>query len=70
MSNAPILANSDSLDDGSTAGQRTKQANQGLAAFDSSAFAEDQVWTLIGTDAQAFVSALSVDDIITQNSWY
>ena len=68
MSNAPILANSDSLDDGSTAGQRTKQANQGLAAFDSSAFAEDQVWTLIGTDAQAFVSALSVDDIITQNS--
>ena len=63
MNNAPILANSDALDDGSTAGQRAKQANQGLAAFDSSTFAEDQVWTLIGTDAQAFVSSLSIEFI-------
>jgi hypothetical protein len=66
MNNAPVLTNSDALDDASTAGQRTKQANQGLAAFSSDSFAEDQLWTLTGTDAQAFVNALSINDIVTQ----
>ena len=64
MSNAPVLTNSDALDDSSTSGQRTKQANQGLAAFSADAFAEDQLWTLTGTDAAAFTTSLQIDDII------
>ena len=67
MSNAPVLTNSDALDDSSTSGQRTKQANQGIAAFSADAFAEDQLWTLTGTDAAAFTTSLQIDDIITQN---
>jgi hypothetical protein len=68
MNNAPVLTNSDALDDSSTAGQRTKQSNQGVAAFSADAFAEDQLWTLTGSDAAAFTSSLDIDDIITQNS--
>ena len=68
MNNAPVLTNSDALDDSSTNGQRTKQANQGIAAFSADAFAEDQLWTLTGTDAAAFTSSLQINDIITQNS--
>ena len=69
MNNAPVLTSSAaSFEDASTAGQRTKQANQGLAAFDASTFAEDQIWTLTGSDAATFTSALDVGDIIRQGS--
>ena len=68
MGNAPVLTNSDALDDSSTSGQRTKQANQGIAAFSADAFAEDQLWTLTGSDAAAFTTSLQIDDIITQNA--
>jgi hypothetical protein len=68
MNNAPVLTNSDALDDSSTSGQRTKQANQGIAAFSADAFAEDQLWTLTGSDAAAFTTSLEIDDIITQNA--
>jgi len=62
MNNAPVLQNSTNLDDASTSGQRTKQANQGVAAFDASTFAEDQLWTLSGNiTAQA-------GDILEQGS--
>ena len=46
MNNAPVLPNSNAFEDASTSGQRTRQANQGVAAFDASTFAEDQIWTL------------------------
>jgi hypothetical protein len=62
LNNAPILLNSNNFVDASTSGQRTKQANQGVAAFDASTFAEDQVWTLSG---QITVNA---GDIITQSA--
>ena len=69
MNNAPVLSSSAaSFEDGSVSGQRTKQANQGIAAFDASTFAEDQIWTLTGSGAAAFTSALSVGDIIRQGS--
>ena len=68
MNNAPVLSSSAaSFEDASTSGQRTKQASQGLAAFDASTFAEDQIWTLVGTNASAFTNALSAGDIITQS---
>ena len=48
MNNAPVLNDSSALDDATVSGQRVKQANQGVAAFDASTFAEDQLWTLSG----------------------
>jgi len=63
MNNAPVLSNSLSFEDDSVSGQRTKQANQGIAAFDASTFAEDQIWTLTGN-----IANISVGDILTQNS--
>jgi hypothetical protein len=69
MNNAPVLSSSAaSFEDASKLGQRTKQASQGLAAFDSSTFAEDQIWTLTGSGASTFIGALSVGDIIRQGS--
>lgn len=62
LNNAPILPNSNNFVDASTGGQRTKQANQGVAAFDASTFAEDQVWTLSGA------ITVNAGDIITQST--
>jgi hypothetical protein len=69
MNNAPILSSSAaSFEDASTLGQRTKQANQGLAAFDATTFAEDQIWTLVGSGAANFTDSdnLKAGDIISQ----
>ena len=63
MQNAPVLTNSLNFEDPSYNGQRTRQANQGLTAFDASTFAEDQVWTLTGN-----ITDLAVGDILTQSS--
>jgi hypothetical protein len=63
MDNAPVLSNSNSFEDGTYNGQRVKQANQGVAAFDATTFAEDQVWTLTGN-----ITDLAVGDILTQSS--
>ena len=63
MDNAPVLSNSNNFEDPSYLGQRVKQANQGIAAFDASTFAEDQVWTLTGN-----ITDLAVGDILTQSS--
>ncbi len=68
MNNAPVLTNSNNFEDASTAGQRTKQANQGLAAFNADVFAEDQIWTLQGADVTAFIASLAVNDVITQTA--
>jgi hypothetical protein len=71
MNNAPVLPSSAaSFEDASTLGQRTKQSNQGLAAFDATTFAEDQIWTLVGSGATNFTdsSNLKIGDIITQSS--
>jgi len=62
LNNAPILPNSNNFVDASTGGQRTKQANQGVAAFDATTFAEDQLWTLSGN------ITINAGDIITQSS--
>ena len=54
MNNAPVLDDSSNLVDPTVEGQRIKQSNQGIAAFDGSTFAEDQLWTLSGNiSAQA-----------------
>ena len=69
MNNAPVLTSSAaSFEDESTLGQRTKQANQGLAAFDATTFAEDQIWTLVGSGASTFVNDLDVGDIVKSRS--
>lgn len=62
LNNAPILANSNNFVDASASGQRIKQANQGVAAFDASTFAEDQVWTLSNP------ITVNAGDIVTQSS--
>lgn len=62
MNNAPVLPNSNAFEDASTSGQRTRQANQGVAAFDGATFAEEQVWTLSGP------LTVDVGDILTQAS--
>lgn len=62
LNNAPILPNSNNFVDASTSGQRTRQSNQGVAAFDASTFAEDQVWTLSGA------ITVNAGDIITQST--
>ena len=51
-----------------TTGQRTRQASQGVVAFDGSTFAEDQIWTLAGSNHTTFMSSLQAGDIITQSN--
>jgi hypothetical protein len=68
MNNAQVYTNSLDFEDPSTAGQRVKQSRQGLAAFDSSAFAEDQIWTIEGSNVTTLINALNEGDILSQSS--
>ena len=68
MNNAQVYTNSLAFEDASVAGQRIKQSRQGLAAFDSSTFSEDQIWTIEGSNVTALLGALSEGDILTQSS--
>lgn len=63
LNNAPVLPNSLAFEDASTNGQRTKQSNQGVVAFDASTFAEDQVWEISGN-----IAGLAPGDVLTQST--